>query len=1019
MLLPKALGTSVVIAASGTALDSMRVDVVAQPVAGIQLPELGPLIVGATEPLYAQLLTRGDPAEGHSITWTSSDTTRVTIDPDTGYFGRAWVYARAPGLAFVTAASGGFRDSVRVEVGLGVHHIALHPDSLMVPVGLHRQPPIADVFDSLGNLLHSTPLLTFRTGDTAIAAIDSAAAGWIRGVGAGRTTLIGTAVNGMADTGTIFVPGPAALRLRWEGPEVFVNAFLAFTLTVNLTDSLDQPLAAGRDVTIIADSSLLHLSDTILAGVTYASTVDVIPRRAGRHELTASIDSLFTTTFITVYENPPRSVTITPASAVVTVGDTVRLDAAAVSFDGSVYAFDIGWTSLDPGIATVSDSGTVTTTGAGVARIVATSVDKRDTAEVLVRSVVPPVVDSVSPSPLRPGTSVVVHGTGFDPSIGANAVTVEGVPAAVTVATATALTVVVPAAANYPCSATHEALVTVTAGGRFGAARLPLSVAADRILASGEAMVLAAGEDRCNEVPAGGVYAVAIANTATDPRVTVSFDLLGEGATAAVAAAPAPGPAFGALDPAVPVHLVRAARAARGPADGHAHILKESRDFALRAGPPAPLLEAWQRPLLSVADSVGKLVQMRIPRIDWPDFCSRFTAITARRVYSGQRALILEDVGSPLAGTMDGYYQQIGAEFDAVMFPLLTRYFGNPLALDGLLDRNGQVVMVFSPMVNALGVGGFVTSCDFYPESVAPSSNAGEVLYAMVPTNPATDFDFGTRDYWRWIIRAIVLHEAKHVTSFAERLARDAPLETDWLEEGSAVLAEEMWTRAIVGNAWKGNAGYTPALYCEVRPTSPQCSGRPFAMFGWFALLHDMAASFERRSPLGPVSATDATFYASAWALLRWATDHHAATEETFLTGLVTDPARTGASNLEARTGRPLGELLPDWALAFALDDRIDVATSPARLRFPSWHLRNVFAGMAADFPNDFLPIYPYQPRRSGSGTFTERVSALPGGAASQFHLVAPSGARQLLELTGPGGGPPPPGLRVEIMRMH
>lgn len=1021
MLVPRALGTSVVLADAGGAHDSMRVDVVPQPVLGVDLTTgiSGPLTVGIPGQVFAQIVTKGDPAEGHAITWTSSDSSLLGVEPDTTLFGRATVHPRAPGRAVVAAASGTFRDSLMLQVRLGLHHIVLQPESLLVHVGQHYLPPQAELVDSLGSLLDRTYRVTFRTGDPSIALIDSAQADWIRGVSPGRTTLIGTIDNGMADTGTVIVPPPGGLRLRWATPEISGNAFGSVPLTVILADSLDQPLSAGRDVTITADTSGIRLAVPVLPDVTYAATVVAVARRAGRHAIVASVDSLFATMFISAYQNPPASVTITPASGVVTVGDTTRLEAVALGSDGYQYEFEIAWSSLDPAVATVSDSGTVTTMAPGVARIVASSVDQRDTAEVLVRSSNPPVLDSVSPSPLRPGASVVVYGTGFDPSIGADAVTVEGVPAAVTAATATALTVIIPAAANYPCTATHHALVTVTAGGRFGAARLPLAVAADRILAAGEAVLLDAGEDRCNEVPAGGVYAVAIANTSTDPRTTVSFDVLGEGATALVATAPTPAPAAAALGPPVPGQLVHAARAARGPPNAHARVLKESREFALRAGPPAPLLAAWQRPLLSVADTIGNLARVRIPRIDWPDFCSRFTAITARRVYSGERALILEDVNAPLAGVMDGYYQQIGAEFDAVMYPLLTRYFGNPLVLDGLLDRNGQVVMVFSPIVNALSVGGFVTSCDFYPESVAPSSNAGEVLYAMVPTNPATDFDLGTRDYWRWIIRAIVLHEAKHVTTFAERLARGAPLEADWLEEGSAVLAEELWTRAIAGNAWKGNAGYIPALYCEVRPTSPQCEDRPFAMFGWFALLHDMAVSFERRSPLGPVSATDGTFYASAWALLRWATDYHAATEEAFLTALVTDPVRTGAPNLEARTGRQLGELLPDWALAFALDDRIDVAASPTRLRFPSWHLRNVFAGMAADFPNDFLPIYPYQPRLSGSGAIIEHVTALPGGAASQIHLVAPSGARQLLELTGPGGGPPPAGLRVEIMRMH
>src|SRR6185503_16050484 len=161
--------------------------------------------------------------------------------------------------------------------------------------------------------------------------------------------------------------------------------------------------------------------------------------------------------------------------------------------------------------------------------------------------------------------------------------------------------------------------------------------------------------------------------------------------------------------------------------------------------------------------------------------------------------LILEDPATAYAGSYDQHYRHVGAEFDTTMYDQLRQFFGDPLAMDSLLDANGTITMLVTPRVNEYGLAGFVSPCDFYPESVLPSSNGGEIMYVAAPSDAQDGFAPGTGEYWGWLMRGTVIHEAKHITGFAERFARGLQPEESWLEEASAVLAEELWARSIYG----------------------------------------------------------------------------------------------------------------------------------------------------------------------------------------------------------------------------
>ena len=75
------------------------------------------------------------------------------------------------------------------------------------------------------------------------------------------------------------------------------------------------------------------------------------------------------------------------------------------------------------------------------------------------------------------------------------------------------------------------------------------------------------------------------------------------------------------------------------------------------------------RPRFNIVQTVG--AYSIHPHIIPAPQSNTISTIRARTAYIGTHAIILEDSLAPLAGQIDSYYQQLGAEFDNVMFPIL------------------------------------------------------------------------------------------------------------------------------------------------------------------------------------------------------------------------------------------------------------------------------------------------------------------------------------------------------------
>ncbi len=824
-----------------------------------------------------------------------------------------------------------------------------------------------------------------------------------------------------------------------DGPAAVATVSIGLSTRALIVGQTTQLTAIGKDIdgNIITDRVVTWISDApLVASVTNQGLVTA--HRVGTAAITADMDGRSSMVLFVVADIPVASVTVTPGVAALTIGGTRQLDAVVRDPAGNVLTDRaVRWSTSNASVVAVSATGLITASSPGFATITAESDTKQRLVGVTVCATSGLYVTGVFPAAFSPGGAGTIAGCNFAATPLANTVTVDGVKVIVESASPTELTVRMPDAAAYTCSPERATTLSVAAGSAVASRSHRWATALQHALAVGESVTLLDATDvRCNElVSAGGRYFISVFNTSGAAGVLTSVELRGlAGAPlavgAAVAAAAPPTPQLRTTPSGGRTELGHE----RPALEGHAAILDANRDVVRTLGNPAmyrPRESAREgRPstrsgstiapslaLSAAAPAVGETVPMRVWKHN-SGSCNEYDEITTRTVYVGTRAIIREDAAAPLAGTMDDYFRALGEEFDATMFPVLAENFGNPLVLDAGLDANERIVIVFTKRVNDDGLAGFVISCDFYPRGVAPSSNEGEIFYAFLPTEPGTGYPSGllTKDRWRREIRSTLIHEAKHITSFAERLSRNAPFEESWLEEGTAMHAEELWSRAVYGSAWKGNTTYETSLYCDVRQTRPECADSPYVMLSHFSLFYDYLASVETLTPFGRSTPGDYTFYGSAWAFLRWVIDHHSESDAAFLKPL-TQSATVGIENITLRASTPFAELLADWSLAMAVDDYPGLLTSRPELSFPSWQTRDIFLAMSRDYEGFTRPV-PLATRPTQFGSFTGAL-ALRGGTAAIFELSGVQLATQLLELRTAAGVAPPTNMRMAIVRVQ
>lgn len=850
----------------------------------------------------------------------------------------------------------------------------------------------------------------------------------------GLIALVSALACGGGDPGTSPVVPPVTL----VATVVAVSPALA-TIEQGTTATLTAEVRDQFGAVMAGKVPAWTSSDLAVASVS-AGTGVVTGLAVGTATITASVDGRNGSATATVFPPAVKSVVVGALPAGIVAGQSFALTVALTDKNGVVLTGRVvTWKSSAVRVATVDVNGKVTSLSGGTAIITALSEGVSGTVSVVVAAPAGTTlasIGSISPATLSPGAAVTVTGNNFGTTASNNIVWVAGVPATVTAASATQLTFTVPTS-GIPCQSTQPVSVEVTTVAGTVGTKQVLAVATQRTLAVGASFLATSpGNVACNELPATGTYVVSVFNAGQNLSQSAAFELTGAAGGVLASAIPAkqgvrptliPAPALAArspVDPAVAAtvseHLRRLEESARNWREfGNRRNQRSGATRSLSPGTGQVVASSSGAP---IPTTVGSTTTIHFNY----NTCTLTGSplITARVVYVGPKAIVLEDNASPLAGKIDADMIGLATDFETVSYPILLK-FGDPLIYDDSLSRNGKVVMLFTPRVNQAGNNllGFVQSCDFdrISDPGRSGSNMTEIFYARAVTDTlASSTSLNGRPNWKRLMPGTLIHETKHIIADAERYATPVVVnffEETWLEEATAQLASEMYGRAIHGNSWRSNASYFGTLDCEIRPSTASCGGGLYVMGNHFGFLTDFLTNVETKTILS--GSDDNDIYGSSWMFARWLVDAYGGTDEgAFLHRVVTNYNVLGVNNVTSVTGKTWPELLSQFSLMLAVDDLANVASPFTEA---SWNLPGVFQGYSTDVSSR-PPASPLVPRPAAFGAFTTSTVTLKGGGAMLMRVSgAGAGATQLFDLHQPGGAalPVATNIGISILRIQ
>jgi uncharacterized protein YjdB len=229
--------------------------------------------------------------------------------------------------------------------------------------------------------------------------------------------------------------------------------------------------------TLAGDGSMLTgrivAWDTNSPGVATVGPSGIVTAVAlGTATVTATSEGMTGQATITVVQQPVDSVVVTPASAALAPGDTMRLSASLLDASGGTLQGTVTWSTSDGAIATVDTNGLVKAVGQGASRITASAGAKSGSASI-----------TVGPVPVASVTVAPATATAFEGDTVRFVATLKAADGTVltgrTVSWSTSNGNVATVDGTGLATAQHvagTATITATAGGQSGSATLQVDV---------------------------------------------------------------------------------------------------------------------------------------------------------------------------------------------------------------------------------------------------------------------------------------------------------------------------------------------------------------------------------------------------------------------------------------------------------------------------------------------------------------------------------------------------------------
>ena len=362
----RAPGQVRVTATAGGRTGDVQLQVLPVPVAAVRLDaDRLALRPGQAAGLSAALLdARGDTLHGREVTWTSSAPGVAAVSS------AGVVTGMAEGDAQVVARSGAAADTAMVTVADAVARVELAPDTATLRIGQSVQMRLT-AYAAGGAVLGGRPG-TLAASPAGIVTVD--ASGVATAVGAGTVRIVGTS-EGRADTSTIVVLAPVArVVLTPDTATLLVGDTLRLRLAAY--DAAGAALGGRAGTLSASPAGIVTLDGSGLATAVGAGTVRVVGTVEGRAD-TATL----------VVRARVARVVLTPDTATVFVGDSVRMRMLAYDASGAVLGGRAGTLGASPaGVLTLDAQGMATGVAPGTARVVGTVEGRADTSTLVVKA---------------------------------------------------------------------------------------------------------------------------------------------------------------------------------------------------------------------------------------------------------------------------------------------------------------------------------------------------------------------------------------------------------------------------------------------------------------------------------------------------------------------------------------------------------------------------------------------------------------------------------------------------------
>ncbi len=355
------------------------------------------LLSGATAQLTAEALDAGGGSvTGRPVIWATTGATVATVT-STGL-----VTGVAAGTANVTATIDGVTGSSVVNVQpVPISSIVLAPSTATVIVGQSLQLT-ATPRDSVGNALMGR-VLAWSSSNPSVASVSST--GLVTALSRGTATVTASG-EGASATARLTIALVPVDTITVSPATATLAAGRTLQLTARAVDSTGG-LLTGREIAWGTDQPSIATVDDegVVTGIA-----------AGRASITATIDGKTGTAVVTVTPVPVASLSITPGSGALTIGQSLQLSATARDADNNLLpGRGITWISGAPSVATVTQAGLVTAVGTGSALIFAAAEGISASVSITVTSVgVASVRVTPSPASVQQGRTLQLTAEALD-----------------------------------------------------------------------------------------------------------------------------------------------------------------------------------------------------------------------------------------------------------------------------------------------------------------------------------------------------------------------------------------------------------------------------------------------------------------------------------------------------------------------------------------------------------------------------------------------------------------------------